>query len=206
MSEKQDEIFEQSVQKLKLAKEYTEADNIIRYLTSPEDASIELSDREKKRFDILKEIHGYRMRFSRRTEIVNIIMKMHGLKQSQCYALIKDAEYVFGTVETVSKLYERNFLLEASRKNIQIAFASGKSIVISKALKEHYRICGLNEITVEMPDFSALEPNTYNIVLPDDQKEMLIQMMSRGFFKVSDIIPHPGVTIDVPHKDVTDGK
>ena len=203
MTDHADDLINRSVAKLKLANEYTQADNIIRYLTSPEDETVHLTEREKKKLDILKEIHGFRMRYTTKTDIVNMIMKLHHLKQSHCYSLIKECEYVFGTIDTVSKLYERNFLLEASRKNIQIAFAAGKSADISRALKEHYMIVGLNEITVEMPDFSALEPNVYNIVLPDDQKAMLMHMLNKGFFKGSDLVPHENITINIPHEDVT---
>lgn len=203
MSDKADEIINRNVAKLKLANEYTQADNIIRYLTSPDDNTVALTEREKKRLDILKEIHGYRMRYSTKTDIINIIKKVHNLQQSQCYALVKECEYVFGTLDTVSKDYERNFLLECSRKNIQIAFASNKSADISRALKEHYMICGLNEVTVEMPDFSALEANVYNIVIPEDQKAMLMHMLGKGFFKGSDLVPHPNITIDGFAKDVT---
>jgi hypothetical protein len=204
MSDKSDEIINRNVAKLKLANEYTQADNIIRYLTAPEDSDIELTDREKKRLDILKEIHAFRMRYNTKADIINIIKKLHNLKQSQCYALVKECEYVFGTLDTVSKNYERSWLLELSRKNIQLAFESRKSEVISRALKEHYIIAGLGEVTVEMPDFSALEPNVYNIVIPDDQKAMLMEMLNKGFFRGSDLVPHPNVTIDITAKDVTD--
>lgn len=198
-----EERYEQAVAKIKLAKEYTKADKIIRYLTSPDDDSITLTEQEQKRYDILKEIHGYRMRFSRKGDIVNILKKTTDLKDSQCYNLIQECEYVFGSVEGVNKAYERTFLLEASRKNIELAFATRKSEVISKALREHYLICGLNEAIVEMPDFSSLEPNNYTISLPENQKEALLKLINKGFVNMADLIPHQNITFDISHKDVT---
>jgi hypothetical protein len=197
-----------AIAKIKLAKEYTEADNIIRYLTNPQDDSIKLTDKEKRKFDLLKEIHGYRMRFARKSEILNIIKTTSGLKESQCYKLMQDCEYVFGSIDGVNKAYERQFLLEASRKNIELAFFTKKSDVISKALREHYVICGLNEVNVEMPDFSALEPNNYNITIPENQRKMLDNLLLKGFVNVADLVPNANVTFDITAKDVTntDGK
>lgn len=198
-----EERFEQAIAKIKLGKEYTKADNIIRYLISPDDDSVELTEQEKKRYDVLKEIHGYRMRFSRKGDIINILKNTKGLKERQCYQLVQESEYVFGSLEGVNKAYERTFLLEASRKNIELAFATRKSEVISKALREHYLICGLNEAVVEMPDFSSLEPNNYTISLPENQKEALLKLINKGFVNMADLIPHQNVTFDVSHKDVT---
>lgn len=200
---KQDIKFEQAVDKIKLAKEYTMADNIIRYLTNPNDDSIVLSEQEKKRYDVLKEVHGYRMRFQRKSDIVNILVKTKGLSEGRCYALVQESEHVFGSLDGVNKAYERNFLLECSRKNIELAFATRKSEVISKALKEHYMICGLNEAIVEMPDFSALEPNNYTISLPENQQAVLMAMLAKGYVNMKDLVPHQNITFDVSHKDVT---
>lgn len=195
-----------AIEKIKLANEYTAADNIIRYLTNPEDDSIKLTDTEKKKYDILKEIHALRMRYARKSDILNIIKKTSGLKDSQCYKLIQDCEYVFGSMEGVNKAYERQFLLEASRKNIELAMNSRKSEVISKALREHYVICGLSEINVEMPDFSALEPNNYNITIPENQQKMLMTLLAKGFVNVADLIPSNNITFDISHKEVKDGE
>lgn len=199
-----DKRHNDAIDKIKLKNESTSNDNIIRYLTNPQDDSVDLSDKEKKKFDILKEIQGYRLRYQRKSEILNIIKKTHGLKDSYAYQLMNDCEYIFGSLNGINKMYERQWLLEASRKNIELAMNSRKSEVISKALREHYIICGLSEVNIDLPDFSALEPNNYVISLPDNQQKMLMALLSKGFVNVADLIPSANVTFDITAKDVTD--
>lgn len=203
MSDK-DKNYEINIAKIKLAKEYTEADNIIRYLTHPDDNSISLTPSEKTKLDILKFTHGLRMRYSRKIDIVGILCHMHDIKERQAYKYIKECETVFASLEDVNKDYERNFLLEASRKNIEIAFATRKSDLITKALMAHYELCGLREVNIELPDFSALEPSNYIISLPDAQQNLLKKMLQGGNLNFADIMPHQEVTFDIPHKDVSD--
>lgn len=203
-----DKRHNDAIAKIKLKNESTSNDNIIRYLTNPQDDSIDLSDKEKKKFDILKEIQGYRLRYQRKSEILNIIKKTHGLKDSYAYTLMNDCEYIFGSLNGINKMYERQWLLEASRKNIELAMNSRKSEVISKALREHYIICGLSEVNIDLPDFTALEPNNYVISLPDNQQKMLAALLKKGYVNVADLYPIENVTFDTEAKDVTepDGK
>jgi hypothetical protein len=194
---------QKNLEKIKLKNEYTQADKIIRYLTSPEDSSIDLTQKEKNKLDILKVIHGYRMRYHRKSDIINIIQKMYDIKERQCWNLIQECEYVFGSLEGVNKAYERNFLLECSRKNIELAMISKKSDLISKALREHYLICGLQDINIELPDFSALEPNQYVISIPKEQENALKQLLTKGYLNMADLVPTQNITFDITAKDVT---
>lgn len=198
--------FESNIQKIKLKSEYNEADKIIRYLLHPDDESIDLSDKEKKRFDILKSVYALRMRYTRKFDIVKLIEHMHGLKERQAYKYITESEYVFGSIEGINKAFERNFLMECSRKNIEFAMTSKNSEAITKALLAHYKLCGLDEVIIDLPDFSALEPNTYVISLPKGQDELLTQLLMKGRVDLNELMPHQDVVFDIPHKDVTNGE
>jgi DNA-directed RNA polymerase beta' subunit len=172
-------------------KEYRRADMIIRYLTSPAEANVELSATEKKTLDYCKEIHTLRFNFHKKTDIVALMSKTHGITERQVYNLINETEEIFGKVEGVSKDYERNFLIERSRKNIEIAMQSRNSNNISKALMAHYKIVGLDEFVPEMPDFSKLEQHKYIINLPVNIIDAIKHVVATGAIKLSDVIPPP---------------
>ena len=183
-----------AIQTITQKKEYQLADKIIRYLLHPDDETIDLSDSEKKRFDILKSIHGLRMRYSRKSDVVTLIQNMHGVRERQAYNYVQECEYVFGSLDGVHKAYERNFLLEASRKNIELAMTSKKSDLITKALLAHYKLCGLEEVSVELPDYSALEPNTYIVNVSKSQEKALQKLLSTGSLDLRDVIPAEDIT------------
>ncbi len=197
--------IEKGIQVIKLQGEASAADRIRRYLMAPDDETVELSENDKKRYDILKEIHALRMRHTRKADIVQMIKHLHGLKTSQCYNYIRECQNIFGPLEEVHKDYERNYLLEASRKNIEIAMASKNSDLITKAILAHHKLSGLADITVEMPDFSRLEPNTYEFNLPEAQQNMFKTLLEGGVIDWNVLFPHQDMVIDVSHKDVTDG-
>lgn len=198
--------LEKNIHIINSKKEYTEADKIIRYLLSRDDENIELTEEQKRRYDILSAIHGYRLRYQKKSDINMIIQKQFGVKERQARNYINECEYVFGSIEGVNKAYERNFLMECSRKNIEFAITSRNSDAITKAILAHYKLCGLDEVNIDMPDFSALEPNKYTISLPEAQQLLLAEFMKKGVVNLEDIIPHKDVVFDIPHKDVTNGE
>lgn len=172
-------------------KEYSFADKVIRYLTTPDDNSIDLTDTEKTKLDRCKAIHGYRLRFTQKEHIIELICKSYGVKERQAYNLYNETEKIFGTVGKVSKDYERQFLLNASIKNIEIAFASRNSKLITNALMAHYRFASLDEFVPDMPDFSKLEQHKYLISLPPATLEILLNFTKSGALKLTDILPPP---------------
>lgn len=172
-------------------KEYRRADMIIRYLTSPSDQTVELTATEKKTLDYCKEIHTLRFNFHKKGDIVALMSKTHNISERQVYNLINETEEIFGKVEGVSKDYERNFLIERSRKNIEIAMQSRNSGMITKALMAHYKIIGLDEFVPEMPDFSKLEQHKYIINLPVNIIDAIKHVVATGAIKLSDVIPPP---------------
>lgn len=193
------------IQKNIVKKAYRRADNIIRYLTAKDDETVELSATEKKTLDRCKEIHGYRLRFSRKEDVIAIIRRIHGITERQARNLIHETEEIFGTVSRVNKEYERTFLLEASRKNIEIAMASRSSTVITKALKAHAEIAGLDEHVPDMPDFEKLEPHTYQIVMPENALEFLQNIMNGGLVDLKKHFPPPKLEDVEEAKEVRDG-
>lgn len=172
-------------------KDYSRADNIIRFLTNSEDETVKLTDTEKKTLERCKKIHGYRLRYFQKEQIIALIMRTEDIGDRQARNLINETEKIFGTVGKVHKDYERQFLLNASLKNIEIAMAGRNSTQITKALMAHYRIAGLEEFIPDMPDFAKLEQHKYIINLPAAAVDFLKSQIKSGFLKLTDIIPKP---------------
>jgi len=182
------------IQKKLYLSEYKHADNIIRYLLNPNDDTIELTPTEKNKLDICKKIHGYRCNYTSKRDVASLIVSLHGYSERQAYNLINDTEYIFGSIEGVNKDYERNFLLENSRKNIELAMASRDSLKITKALMAHYKLCGLEEIVPDLPDFSNLEQHNYIVNLPPQFLSAFKALMKSGSVNVADLLPPPDLS------------
>lgn len=174
-------------------KAYSKADNIIRYLINPGDESVTLTDTEKTTLARCKAIHGFRMRYMKTEQVIALIMQTYGIKDRQARNLIHETEKIFGTVGKPHKDYERVFLLEASRKNIELAMAERNSTKITKALLAHYKMAGLEEFIPDMPDFAKLEQHKYIINLPTNVVDFISQHLKSGALKLIDIIPPPSM-------------
>lgn len=175
--------------------EYTEADKFIRYWLNPGDTSIELTDTEKKRLDMIRIIHGLRTNYGSKKEIREILFSVHGIKERQAYNLINLTEEVLGKVEGVNKAYLRNFLLDKAIKNIEMAAKSRSSMALTKALLAAYKIGGLEEFIPEMPDFASLEQHKYVLNLPENLKEALKELVKTGRLKLSELLPPPNINL-----------
>jgi hypothetical protein len=184
-------------------KEYNQADKIIRYLINPNEPT-ELTATEQKNLDVCKKIHKFRYNFMRKTEVVAMIMATEDVGERQAYNLINLTEEIFGKAEAVHKDYERNFLLECSRKNIELAMKGRNSIQISKALMAHYKISGLDEFVPDMPDFSKLEQHEYLINLPGNVLDYLKMFLKSGAVKMSDILPPPNINLHATDAEIVE--
>lgn len=172
-------------------KDYNKADNIIRYLLNPDDESVKLTNTEKTMYERCKAIHGFRLRYTQTEQIIAVICRIYGLGDRQARNLIHQTEKIFGSVGKVHKEYQRQFLLDKSLKNIQLAMEGRNSTQITKALLAHYKIAGLEEFIPDMPDFSKLEQHKYIINLPPNVMDFLLVHMKQGAIKLTDILPPP---------------
>ena len=187
-----------------MGKEYQEADLIIKFLTDPDDESNDLAPHLKRKLLLLKEVHGYRLRYKRKNSIVKLLQTTHPeINEQRAYYLIRECEYVFGAVNNIEKDYERQFILEASRRNIEFAMKTKDSKNITRALQAHYEFCGLNKENIDLPDFSKLEQHNYIISLPEHFKTTIQTLITSGVINLNDLLPPNQMPIDIPSKDVT---
>lgn len=167
---------------------FREADKIINYLKDPS-GKTQLNSTLRKKLDLYTIIYGLRIQFKQNAHIVGILETIHKRSKKQARIDISETEYIFGKVYKIDILFEKAFMLEASRKNLEIAYQTKDNDKISKAIKVHKEIVGdeLNE--AELPDFSKFESHTYNIVLPPQIVELLKSLLGQGAINLSDLIP-----------------
>lgn len=170
-------------------KEYRDADKIIQFLTEPGDDNSDLPEDLKKKFLILKEVHGYRLRFKSKKRIVELIQMLHPVSERQAYNYINETEYVFGKVGGVDKDYERQFLLTVALKNIRLALSRKDPKAINSAIITYHMVAGLDKDDSNMPDFSKLEQHIYNISLPESQEKFLKKLLESGTIDLAEILP-----------------
>lgn len=186
-----------------MGKEYQEADLIIKFLTDPDDETVDLPATLKNKLNLLKEIHGYRLRYKRKSAIVKLLQTLHtGINEQRAYYLIRECEYVFGAVNNVSKDYERQFILECSRRNIDLAFKSKNSKQITSALQAHYEFCGLSKDNIDLPDFSKLEQHNYIMSLPEPFMNIIKNLIGSGVVNLNELVPPHQMPIDISAEEV----
>ncbi len=170
-------------------KEFRDADKIIQFLIEPGDDTIDLPEDLKKKYLILKEVHGYRLRFRDKQKIVKLLDRNHNLSERQAYNYINETEYVFGKVGGVDKDYERQFLLTVALRNIQLAIRKQDNKAINSAIITYHMVAGLDKDDSNMPDFSKLEQHIYNITLPATQEKFLKKLLDSGTVDLATILP-----------------
>lgn len=165
---------------LKKVKFDTKTDNIIAYLTSADDAGILLTPDEARTMDILMEIHGYRLRFKSKKQIIELLKKRfpdHQVSDRQYYNYISQCNAVFGTVERFDLDYLRQQLISEGLRLMRLS----KSITDrADLLRIIYKISGMEDQKKGAPDFSLFQQATVNINIPDGYKQLLDTMVNKG--------------------------
>lgn len=178
---------------VKQNKEFRDADKIIQFLIEPGDDTSDLPEELKKKYLILKEVHGYRLRFKSKIKIVKLLQMIHPVSERQAYNYINETEYVFGKVGGVDKDYERQFLLTVALKNISLALKKKDNKAINSAIITYHMVAGLDKDDSNMPDFSKLEQHIYNITLPESQEKFLKKLLESGTVDLAEIIPSEAI-------------
>lgn len=82
-----------------VAKSKTDVEIIARFIT--EGDNIVLTERQQKKFDRLKDCHGFIKQYGNKFKVVKAMLRMHGdesYTQRDAYTDISDCNYMFGTM------------------------------------------------------------------------------------------------------------
>lgn len=167
--------------------EFKDADKIISYLQG--DDQQDISDKLKLRLQQYKLVQSLRMRYKRRAHIIAKLKAYFEIDSREASIIIADAEYVFGKVLRIDRDFEKHYMLEISKKNIEIAIKSGDTVKITKALLAHQSVLGPDPDDKELPDFGMFEAHHYTFQLPKGLPETLQDLLSSGAIDISKLIP-----------------
>ncbi|MCK6649175.1 MAG: hypothetical protein L6Q66_05940 [Bacteroidia bacterium] len=168
--------------------EFREADKIISYLKNP-DGKTQLNANLRKKLDRYTAIYSLKLEFKQSSYIVSILKELYGRNERQARADISETEYIFGKVVKIDTAFEKAYLVEACRRNLELAFKTKDTVKISKAIEVHKKVIGDDIPDDNLPDFSKYQQHTYNIVIPPQVADLVKTITASGAINLSDVIP-----------------
>lgn len=120
-------------------------------------------------------------------QAVNVMVKTYAISEAQAYRDVKNALELFGDVTSSNKEAYRHILFEFAMKIFQLAATKTDLPEMNRALITMVKIRGLDKEDPNLPDFSAFQNNTYNILIQDSQREVLERLTSQGLINIDEI-------------------
>jgi len=182
-------------------KGFREADQIIAFMEDMGETTLPASVRAN--YERYCEIHSMLARYKQHSAIIGFLKDRYQRTERQARYDIGETQYIFGKVIQVNRNYEKAYLLELSRKNLELAMNTRNPKLISQAIITHKDLLGPEEVESDAPDFSALEPHRYSIVLPEGLPKILMDLLNSGAIDLSEIIPSSSLMLD---KDIEDAE
>jgi len=125
-------------------------------------------------------------------QAVNVLQQKFGISEAQAYRDIKSAMELFGDVTSSDKQAYRHILFEFAMKIFQLAATKSDLSEMNKSLSTMVKIRGLDREDPNIPDFSMLQNNVFNINLESNQLESLKNIMKSGLIEVDAIYGNTG--------------
>lgn len=174
---------------MRLIGKITTYDKIIAYLKDPEANKDTLTANEQAMLDRRMEAFTLIRNYNSNADAAAILMKRFpGISRATAYRDCADAVSMFGDISKATKEGIRHLASEIVRDAIQIARIKNNEEGMMKGAKALSDINGVNSTDPEMPDFAALEPHTYNIVLPDAFLKVMQLMIKGGKIDLTQVV------------------
>jgi hypothetical protein len=146
-----------------------------------------LTDKQTEKLLIMQQTRAWRVQniFSP-SDIVAELMEKNGISQSQAYAIMKDADFIFGKMDLLNKDAERSVQYEllhfAARliKNCAKSNDLEKGLALIKAVDKMAELSGTKDLTENFDPIKAMAPVSINF--------MVVQS------------PEPNKIIDIEHE------
>jgi len=204
-------------------KKYSQFEQIQLYYVNDgklSDKEIEVSERWELAFSLLQKHKSKKVAVAKLIAVEKA--KGKSLSVPQAYRDLRNAEELFVPLREYSKKLLRHVLVESATQDLksiekrmkgEVEGEKEKTVVsdaqwiklMEMKHKVELRLIELSGIADEhpdMPDFSKLEVNSYNIGVPQETIEMLQKVMQSGVVDASEFIKQNAV--DVTHEDIED--
>lgn len=120
-------------------------------------------------------------------QAVGVMQQRFGISEAQAYRDVKNAMELFGDVTASDKQAYRHILFEFAMKIFQLAATKSDLAEMNKSLNTMVKIRGLDREDPDIPDFSMLQNNTFNINLEQSQLAALQNIIKSGVIEVDTI-------------------
>ncbi|SDG67881.1 hypothetical protein SAMN05421827_109133 [Pedobacter terrae] len=111
-----------------------------------------------------------------------------GLSRATAYRDCANALSLFGDIAQSTKQGIKHLATEIVKDAIGIARIKNNEVAMIQGAKEMASINGVNTVDPDLPDFSKLEPNTYNISLPQNVISALQSMITGGHINLGGLV------------------
>lgn len=117
-----------------------------------------------------------------------LMKRFPGISRATAYRDCANALSLFGDIAQSTKQGIKHLATEIVKDAIGIARIKNNEVAMIQGAKEMASINGVNTIDPDLPDFSKLEPNTYNISLPQNVISALQSMITGGHINLGGLV------------------
>ncbi|WP_090500559.1 hypothetical protein [Pedobacter terrae] len=117
-----------------------------------------------------------------------LMKRFPGLSRATAYRDCANALSLFGDIAQSTKQGIKHLATEIVKDAIGIARIKNNEVAMIQGAKEMASINGVNTVDPDLPDFSKLEPNTYNISLPQNVISALQSMITGGHINLGGLV------------------
>lgn len=152
----------------------TELDKIIEFMVDLT-GSVKLDEKRMLKYERIQYADQHLRQQYSFSDTVALLIKRFGVSRATATNDIRDAKYVHGSVGRVNLEYEKQELLEVSRKNIKLTLEDRDPKALTKALEAHTNILKLFKEEEQIP-WDKVQANQYIFAIninagdPEQQK------------------------------------
>lgn len=160
------------------------------------DESVVLSDKEKEVLSRWETAFTFMRKHRTVSQTVDLLMRFFpDISKVTAYRDVVNAQRLFGSVMESNKEGLRHLLTEFCMDLIARAKKNGDMKAENAAIANMIKINGLDREDPDLPDFSKLQPHQYNIQLPPEVLELLLNIVKSGKINISDIMNKMAVDV-----------
>lgn len=149
--------------------------------------NIELTDKEKSIKERWTAAFSLLCNYHSPQQAVNVLVKEFQISEAQAYRDVKNSMELFGNVTESDKQAYRHILFEFAMKVFQLAATAKNLPEMNKAIATMVKIKGLDREDPDIPDFSMIQNNQFNITLEDNQLKQLNKILGSGTINIDDL-------------------
>ena len=156
----------------------------------------ELSDKETEICSRWESAFALLCKHKLKSIAIKKYVAINKVSDRQAYFDFKNAERVFTPIQKYNKEFIRLVIIESCMRDIQESEKRAKKAQSSsewstimqikdRAEKRIIKASGLDQYDPNLPDFSKLQPHTYDIKLPEKVKNLFKNMIGKGVVDIT---------------------